>query len=444
MDLMALVDPHGGSSDRVSAGRVKLIMLRVLGLCTLVLLTAPALAAAETAEIQVLGREISIDLPKTPAAPRSWEDLEERNKTEGKPIAARLASEADALKLDAYGRLMLVRTLAMTPRIDTRAKPRTLTQAADGSWDERSRAQFVATQVQLMGYPAFVFSAGERWLVGLPTNDPDLNARTQSVSVERKTLLKSEKASFTFVLWDVQGRIGDPLVPPGAEIKLVDDLSVIFDARGGKRFDFRKRAVPESLRANKRSGVFRWPGGKAVGYDVFPDVAAYLRFFPEHTFAVQAAIDADEVRRTGLGKLLAGFHTGDEARFVSEMLQAVQLNFKYTLGPLRSAPEVFDDLQGDCDQLSLVLARLLVDAGYAPDAIAAVTWDTADHLGLAVRPRKAPPAGQGFKYVIHGKDYYVLDTTYYHRREDELITAWGEMNPENRTRSASLVTLYGK
>lgn len=415
-------------------------MLRFFVLCLLMSSAPPALAA-DAGAIRFLGREISIALPDRPAAPRSWSELDAASQTEGKPVAATLAAEANALKLDAYGRLMLVRALAMQPALDTRTRPRTFAQAWKAAWDERSRAQFVAAQVKLMGYPAFVFSAGDRWLVGLPTSDTELNARTQSLSVERKTLLKSETAAFTFVLWDVQGRIGDPLVPPGTEIKLVDELSVIFDARGGKTFDFSRRTVPESLRANKRSGAFRWPGGKAVGYDVFPDVAAYLRYFPEHNFAVQAAVDADEVRRTGLGKLLAGFHTGDEARFVSEMLQAVQLNFKYELGPLRSAPEVFDDMKGDCDQLSLILARLLIDAGYAPEAIAAVTWDTADHLGLAVRPRKAPPAGQSFKYVINGKDYFVLDTTYYHKREDELVTAWGEMNPENRKRSASLVTL---
>lgn len=416
-------------------------MLRFFVFCLLLWSAAPAFAAADSADVTFLGRKVSITLPVKRVEARSWGELSSASQAEGKPIAARLSAEAAALKLDVYGRLLLVRAFAMLPALESRSRPRTFAQAVDAGWDERSRAQFVAAQVQLMGYPAFVFSAGDRWLVGLPTADTDLNARTQSVSVERKTLLKSETAAFTFVLWDVQGRIGDPLVPPGTEIKLADELSVLFDARGGKTFDFRKRTVPESLRANKKSGVFRWPGGKAVAFDVFPDVAAYLRFFPEHNFAVQAAVDADEVRRTGLGKLLAGFHTGDEGRFVSEMLQAVQLNFKYELGPLRSAPEVFDDMTGDCDQLSLVLARLLVDAGYAPDAIAAVTWETADHLGLAVRPRKAPPAGQSFKYVINGKDYYVLDTTYYHKREDELITAWGEMNPENRRRSASLVTL---
>lgn len=413
----------------------------------LVLLALGATAAhaaekkSDAATVRFLDREIAVPLPVKALAPLTWEQLASVSLSEGKAIAAKISAEAVALKLDAYGRLMLVRAVAMQPGLDARERPRSFGQAWNATWNERSRAQFVAAQVTLMGFPAFVFSAGDRWLVGLPTNDPDLNARTQSLSVERKLLMKTDTANFTFVLWDVQGRIGDPLVPAGVEIKLVNDLADIFAARDGKRFDFRKRAVPESLRANKRSGVFRWPGGKAAAYDVFPDVAAYLRFFPEHTFAVQTAIDADEVRRTGLGKLLAGFHTGDEARFVSEMLQAVQLNFTYTLGPLRSAPEVFNDLQGDCDQLSLVLARLLVDAGYAPDAIAAVTWDTADHLGLAVRPRKAPPAGAGFKYVIGGQDYYVLDTTYYHKREDELITAWGEMNPDNQTRSASLVTL---
>lgn len=393
------------------------------------------------ATVHFLGREVAVPLPVKVAAPSSWEELAAVSQAEGKPIAAKLAAEAGAMRLDAFGRLMLVRALAMLPALDTAAHARSFGQAWGASWNERSRAQFVATQVTLMGYPAFVFSAGERWLVGLPTSDPELNSRTQSLSVERKLLFKSDTAHFTFIMWDVQGRIGDPLVPAGIEIELVNDLADIFAARAGLRFDFRRRTVPEALRANKRSAVFQWPGGRAVGYDVFPDVAAYLSLFPEHTFVVQAALDAEEVRRTGIGKLIAGFDTGDEARFVSELLQAVQMNFTYTFGPLRSAAEVFNDLHGDCDQLSLILARLLIDAGYAPDAIAAVTWETADHLGLAVRPRKSPPPGQAYKYVIAGHDYYVLDTTYYHKREDELITAWGEMNPENRNRSASLVTL---
>ena len=416
-------------------------------LALLLLLPCSALAgkpALVNTDVTFLGfRQEWSELAPAGKEPANWEDLAEWYDGHGAATARALKQLGDTLHLDAYGRLMLIREAALRVPLQPGAVVRRFAAAiAAGGWSAHSRAFFVADQVARLGYAAIVVEAAGVPFVGLPADDPDLNADTQSLDVERSLFGWSEHVKRTFVLWSVDGRIGSsglthidasPLTPPAR----------LFAAKDARSFDFRKRSLPAPVLERSEPRTLRWPDGRTFAYRVFPDAAAYLAHYPEHSFPVQARIEAPDLVRAGLGDALRTAAGGDEDAFVSQLLRAVQANFTYQPGPLRSVTEILADGRGDCDQLSLLLALLLVEAGYPPASVAAVTWESADHLGLAVRSRSGnrPRLPEARRFTLQGADYFVLDTTYYHRRDSELITAWGEMNPDNALRQANVVVL---
>lgn len=414
-------------------------------------LAAAALAGpARAAEPKLVGADVTFlgyrqawsELAPAGKEPANWAALTAWYEEHGGNTARALKQLGDHLGLDAYGRLMLIRAAALRVPLGDGLAPRRFASAFGGAWNAHSRAFFVADQVSRLGYPAIVIEAGGRPFVGLPTTDGDLNADTQSLDAERSLLAWSERVKRTYVVWDVENRIGESKLPRIDGTPLTP-LEKLFGQKNAKAFDFRSRTLPAAVLKRTEARALDWPDGRTLAYQVFPDAAAYLAYYPEHTFAVQAVIEAADLSRTGLGAAVRAAAAGDEDAFVSDLLRAVQGSFAYTAGPLRTTLEILYDGQGDCDQLSLLLALLLAEAGYPADAIAAVTWESADHLGLALKPRSGgkPRSPGARQFTIAGAPYYVLDTTYYHKRGETLITAWGEMNPENEPRQASLAVL---
>jgi hypothetical protein len=421
--------------------------VRPLVFAALVFATGAPARAAEpapvAAEVTFLGyRQRWSEAAPQGREPRDWNALAEWYDGNGAPAAQALKQIGDLLKLDPYGRLQLIRAAALAVPLNPDLAPVRFATALGRGWNAHSRAFFVADQVVRLGYPALVIEAGGRAFVGLPTVDGDLNADTQTLDVERSLLGVSQHVNRTYVLWDVEHRIGE------SGLERVDGtplgkLERIFSQEAGQAFDFRKRALPEAVLARSEARALPWSGGRALPYKIFPDAAAYLAQFPEHGFAVQAMVDAADLRRTGLGAAVRAAAGGDEDAFVTQLLRAIQAGFAYDQGPLRPALEILAAARGDCDELSLLLALLLAEAGYPPGSIAAVTWESADHLGLALKSRsgKPPRSREARRFTLKGGDFFVIDTTYYHKRDDELITAWGEMNPENEPREASVVVL---
>lgn len=400
-------------------------------------------AQAMTVEFRFLGQPYRWKEPdRAPlGSKQDWPALIRHEEAAGRSIALALADIAKRYPLDDFGRLMLLRELALAVPLDPTAGPMAFHDAWHRGWSATSRAVFVAAQLNLQGVRAVVMLSGGVPLVGLPVNEPNLNARTESITAERRLFQISKAIERKYALWDVVGRIGAP-GDISNDADLLTPLEELFRNDAGRPLDFRKRNVPEILWARKQTGIFQWPGGKAVVYGIFPDVAAYVQRFPEHSFTAQLAIERYDMRRVALGAQLLNFADAGERVFVSQMLQAVQMNFVYKGGSLRSIHEILVSGEGDCDQLSLVLALLLLDVGYQPEALAAVMWQDADHLGLALRAQKdlGSMAGAAF-YSFEGRPFYVLDPTFYHKRETELISSWGEMNPENVKRKATLFRL---
>jgi hypothetical protein len=423
--FLALAGSHGASASSWGAS-----------------LAGGAETPKQTVEFKFLGQPYRwIEPPRSTATPASWGELATVSEQEGKSISAALDNIAKRYPLDAYGRLMLLRELALRVPLTIDARRTTFHNALGRGWDDASRAFFVAAQLNLDGYRAVVVSLEGRALVGLPVVDPELNARTESITAERSFLGQTKTVERRYLLWDVQGRLGDPAVGPG-QSEMLTPLEQVLERDEGKFFDFRTRKVPAQLAVRRQSSVFNWPGGKAVGFTLYPDIARYLELYPEHTFNTQLLLEREEVKRLGLNTLASAFGGVSEEVFVSQLLQAVQANFVYTPGPLRSVEEIFLSRKGDCDQLALVLALLLLESGYPESALAAVSWQDADHLGLALRPRQAGLfiAG-GAQFQFDNAPFFVLDPTFYHKRDEELITAWGEMNPENLHRKASVYRL---
>jgi hypothetical protein len=401
-------------------------------------------SAALPLQVTWLGTDYSWREPQLKTSPPvSWQELEHSNQKELRLVSGALGNLARERRLDDFGTFMLVRSLALNIRLDGLNRPRRFHDAWGKSWDERSRAYFVYAVLNQLNYRAVLFTANGRMLIGIPTTDTELNARTSSITIERSFFGVKKALQRTYLLWDVQGRIGDPQTGP-AEADLATPLETIFERDAGRPVDFRRREIPEELTARKTTAVLRWPGGRAAAFNVYPDLARYLELYPEHHFAAQMRLEKDEIRRTGLAHSLKTFAAGvPEDRFVTELLQAVQISFRYSPGPLRSVHEILASGEGDCDQLAAVLALLLLEAGYSQDAIAAVIWNGADHMGLAIRPKNKAPAG-GAQLTLRGNTFYILDPTFYRKRESEIITAWGDMNPDNAGLAATIQYLDGK
>jgi hypothetical protein len=379
---------------------------------------------------------------KSPA--RDWVALARMAEEDARDIASALGEIADRENLDDYGLLMAVRAVARSIDLGNSEGPVRFHDAWGKSWNEHSRAIFVAAVLNRLGYRAIALEKPDGAVVGLPVDDPGLNARTQTLSIERTFFFKRNSIDRTYLLWDIDGRLGAP-AGRALETQLLSELSQIVERDPGKLFQFDAYRVPERIPRTGKAATFRWPGGRVLSYRTFPEVAEYLRLFPEHHFAARVPLEREEMRRSGLADGLARLAAEDEEDFVTGLLQAVQGHFTYTLGPLRTAPEILNDQQGDCDQIALILALVLLESGYSVDALRAVFWEDADHLGLALRPRNAPPKdGGAAHYKINGKPYYVIDPTYYSRRNDELVTRWGDMDPENRKRTTTIYQLGQK
>ncbi len=377
------------------------------------------------------------------AAAADWNAYLKANTRDGIELAGALAHIAERLALDDYGRLLLLRDfLAQIPLTDSQ-HPISFAQALRAGWNDDSRVAFAVAILRAQGIGAVAFSNGSEALIGLPVSEKNtFNAALQRMEASRRLFLVEQDIARTFLLWNLDGRMGKVDVKADEPPRLLADAADLFAVRDLRDVALESYAVPDNLRADRERRTFFLVDGSAVSYEVHPRVADWLATAPEHDFATQYRLERSEWHRTGLGKgleALAGRY--GEEQLISLLLQSVQRHFAYVEGPLRSIHEILGGREGDCDQLALILANMLSDLGYGGRDLVAILWETAGHLALGVQPRRDAP-DKGAQFYVHEKaTYYVLDPTYYHRRNGELVTRWGEMSPDNRAHVHDIVFL---
>lgn len=397
--------------------------------------TSPA--SMETYALDFLGEsyEWTGHPPRRARTADSWAALFQNTFDDDAGFGTALAHIAGDFSPDSYTRLMVLRDFAAGVPLIEDSGPIGYHEAMAHGWDPVARAVFMSAVLHRQGYAAVPLESGGRGLIGLAVNDPGLNSHRVTYTVERPLFFSKQELRLTFMVWDPDSRIGSPQL--GADdVTLLLDPGDLFRIAEGRRFDFRDRTIPSVLYENRERRTFDLAGAGRIHYQVYPHVAAWLKAYPEFHFTAQLALEQPESHHI---QLAATLDDTDERAWITALLQGVQQHFDYVEGPLRSIHEILAARQGDCDQLALVLALMLLEAGYEPADLVAIVWEDADHMGLGIRPRTATGAPlEGMRFTIDGSPYYVLDPTFYHWRDGELVSAWGQMNPENHQREPTI------
>jgi len=345
-------------------------------------------------------------------------------------VAIWVELSARAVDLDDYGRfrLLVAAVDALPVRTGGRASTRVTVSDAlrSGRWTDQDRLLAIGGGLRAMGVAAAPFHAPDgRLLLGVSCDDRDLNV--DAIEHDWRLVRNGQRqhVRVRWVLWDGQRALG-----------------TVGGATGVKPLD---RALPHGRAlslATPRAPDFtysrtirqtRQVQGQPVSFVRHPDAAAWLALSPE--LRLPAGLDAarEHVRRTGLDRQARHHLRGltSEVDRMDALIRLVQASFVYEPGPVRTLPELLERGRGDCDQLSLLLAALLLELGYSRDDLLVVSWP--DHLGLAVRPRSGPgPSGATAVQLDTGR-YVLVDVTHYMWNGSRLVSRWGRTSPEHGT-----------
>jgi hypothetical protein len=348
------------------------------------------------------------------------------------PMAKWIDASAEAVDLDDYGRLMLVVTAldALPVRVAALdGPPRSVSEALQsGVWTATDRLLAIGGGLRAVGVDVNVFTNRRgHTLLGVRALDEDLNVNAVR---QRWAVLSGgvrSEAEVNWVLWDGAGAIGR--LGPGE----IDGVRAQLKAAPtGRGLRFGDRAVPDfALRRTRPASLSLADSGRRLEYVQHPDAAGYLALFPELRFAAQVGLARRELRRLGLDRAVrqAVADAPTEVALVDTLIRTLQESFVYEPGPVRSLHELADRGRGDCDQLSLLLAAMLLEVGYDGDDVVGVQWE--DHLGLALRARDGvgPPGGSGVDLAA-GR-YHLVDVTHYVYENGQLASRWGRTAPEH-------------
>ena len=343
-------------------------------------------------------------------------------------LASWVEASAEAVSLDDYGRFRLVVAAVDALPIETRRGPgvQSVTEALEaGHWTPESRLLAVGGGLRALGVCTAVFSEGRRRVVlGVASEDSGLNVD----AIEHRWRLSgpagTREVVTRWLLWD-------GVQPLGA----VDDHTRLRPTSGrpptGRSLDLSDPRPPAFTLRRAAAPVGAMQGVPSVVRH--PDAAGWMALSPERHLPSAVPAARDYVRRSGLldaaRRAMAGAPT--ESDRVDALIRFVQASFVYEPGPVRTLPELLERGRGDCDQLSLLLAALLLETGYAPADVVVVSWP--DHLGLAVRPREGAGPDDAVALDITGGRYLLVDVTHYMWRNDRLVSRWGRTAPSHGT-----------
>ena len=346
---------------------------------------------------------------------------------------ASLAEEVEAIaareSLHDYGRFRLAvlaidaQPVDVTPEGALRSLPGALHA---GTWSADARLLAIGGLLRALGYAVVPQRLADGIALALPVSeDMDaLNANLVKASVRvRRGRGVAETVRFAWLLW-TGGRIGAPRT--GGELLLpVGEL-----IEGPERtFSFARRTLPAFTLRRPEPRLWPVPGDgeRALTWHQHDDARRWLAAFPALHFAHQAPLAREELAtldlQPSLDALLA--ELADDAERVDTLLRAVQHQVRYEEGPLRSLYDLLEDRCGDCDQLSLLLAALLVASGWSVDDLRVLQWP--GHLALGVRSRD-DSAPDGTHVELGGARFHALDGAYVTRTDDIITSRWGQLH----------------
>jgi hypothetical protein len=243
------------------------------------------------------------------------------------------------------------------------------------------------------------------------------------------------------VVWDGKDRMG--------AIRIRGTLPERMDLKEEQKlrpFSFRKRTIPSFIKRNaKQKSIPFYGTSHNIGYQLYPCLTSYLKFFPSFSFGEQIELAWQEVRCMRFQKDLHRIYkeTKDELEFMNILCRSIQSYTTYTPGPLRAISAILTERKGDCDQLSMLISALLFEVGYSSEDIMGCFWprseESAGHILLAIRPKDKGPE-DGAKIVMPNRGtFFCLDPTYYVRSHNgRFQSSWGRISDKYRGETSSV------
>lgn len=376
-------------------------------------------------------------LNRRAASSRSANALFEANSKQLKPIAGPLGKIARQLRLDDYGIFRLhcfaIDQLAGAPTPGAATADLGTSIHANKQISRNGRMLAIAALARLNGWAMVPVLHDGAILIYVPVKDAQdsLNVHWRGTRWTRTVNGKvSSVHDFHWLVWDGETPLGLTESDQAAEAPLLEPDEIIDGPQAG--FHFFERKFPGfTMRTKQLAKLELFDGSGTLDYQARPDASRYLDYYPQYHFGPQTTLARQELTAMAMGPKLTSLRDRrmPEPDRIDLLLRTIQDAFTYTEGPLRPLFHMFEDRQGDCDQLSLILAACLKFLGYDSENIIAMRWPT--HLCLALSPQRTPPSSSQVSFAVGSRRFYPLDATYYYHVNGRLATRWGMLSDEH-------------
>ena len=358
----------------------------------------------------------------------------EKNVEQLKDMNRWVDSSSERFDFDDYGVFRLV--VSSIDGMDIVLKPSsdrefsTLAQAIRrGWWSKNERILAIGGALRTLGYAVSLYSLPDNTLLlGLGTQDPDLNVASISVNWTIGSGNQEREVFVEWMLWDGFSRLGHFEMTEGQQT--LDDLVHLESEPPTDRFfSFMERRNP-SFTVRKKTSVEVPVEDTRAGLRMthYPNLARWYALYPEFDFARQVQFVKQERDLLRMGPSIRRIvsQSDGEEEAVNRILRAIQAHFTYQIGPLRSMSEVVDSRVAKCDQMAMMMLISLLEMGFEKDELVTLHWP--QHLALGVRARGAEPEGHSVS-LANGR-FFVLDMTYYVYENKRLVSRWGGLSDE--------------
>lgn len=376
-------------------------------------------------------------LTRRTASSQRASDIFEANSIQLKPLAGPLGKIAHQLGLDDYGIFRLhcfaIDQLAGPPIRGARTADLGTSIHVNKKISPNGRMLAISALARLNGWAMVPIIHDGSILMYVPVKDAQdsLNAHWRGTRWTRTVNGKvSSVHDFHWLVWDGETPLGLTESDQEAEKLLLGPDEIIDGPQAGFHF-FQRKFPGFTMRAKQPARLELFDGSGALDYQARPDASRYLDYYPQYHFGPQTTLARQELTAMAMAPRLSRLRDRrmSEPDRIDLLLRTIQDAFTYTEGPLRPLFHMFEDRQGDCDQLSLILAACLKFFGYGAGDIIAMRWPT--HLCLALSPKSTPPASAQLSFTVGAKRFYPLDATYYYHVNDRLATRWGMLSDEH-------------
>lgn len=382
--------------------------------------------------------------PLSTSAPTDILELLAENERQLAELAVQVQEILDEHDLDSYGAFRVAIDVIDALPIKVGAGLHGVAQALHaGEWSMGARVLAVGALLRNLGYFAGPYAQDDgKLFIGLSNSDTSeqINAARKKLRVRRAPKKGHAKVDhdFRFLLWDGVERLGaktkaERQFPTGM---LFEGPTRPFTFVGRKNPDFLLNAAePSALRLYGDHGE--------LPFMQRPLALSYIQYYPALSFQEHVIEVTREVASLDMGPALRDLRirVGDDHAYVTLLLRTLQTEFEYIPGAIRSAYQILHDRQGDCDQLSGVMAGLLTESGWSLEDLAVLRWRHPSphfpgHIALGLRPQGStpPPTAHAFNEGKRGT-YVALDTVYFRRHKTKgVISEWGDISDKYRNR----------